>query len=145
METKFEQFLDHKEMVRLKTHWTPFGEVAYVESFPKEEREDYCELLYGPQGLEWFAKYKSWCDNFNQVAQQIADASPDLIYGTTHAEMTPEKKQKRLVEIVSTWVRAVDRDEILDKNKASLYQVIKQLSKAESLSSDQIHEREIML
>lgn len=38
--------------------------------------------------------------------------------------MSDADKQQRLVDIVSTWIRMVDNDEIGDKNKASLFKAV---------------------
>jgi hypothetical protein len=62
--------------------------------------------------------------------------------------MSDADKQQRLVDIVSTWIRMVDNDEIGDKNKASLFKaVVKQLvaGEKESYSNDKVHEKDIML
>lgn len=64
MQSRYQQFKEFKELSRLSTDWTPFGEVALIESIAAEERDDYCEVLYGEDGVAMFSKYKAWCQQF---------------------------------------------------------------------------------
>lgn len=47
----------YKNQVKLQKNWSPFTEVEQMSGIPTEERENYFDFFYGPNGKDVYEKY----------------------------------------------------------------------------------------